>query len=121
MEKTLNRNLTETTWLWIVKVVAGLLIILWLGLHFIVNHFLAPNGLLSYDEVVRYYKNPIIPAIEILFLVTVVTHAFVGLRSILLDLNPSRAIQRVIDWVLILIGAGAIIYGTWLVLLIASK
>ncbi len=120
MEKTLTKNLSETSWLWLVKVVFGLLIIIWLGLHFMVNHLLAPNGLLSYQEVIAYYKNPIIPAIEIIFLITVIVHSFLGLRSIVLDMNPSRKVMQWVNWVLTLGGAGAIVYGVWLALVIAS-
>ena len=79
----------EGAWLWLYKIVAGLFIVVLLGVHFIVNHLVAPEGLLSYNDVVRYYTNPIVPVMEIAFLIFVISHALVGLRSILLDLNPS--------------------------------
>ena len=121
MEKSLTKNNSENSWLWLVKIIAGLLIILLLGLHFIVNHLLAPNGLLSYAEVVAYYKNPIIPAIEIVFLITVITHAFIGLRSIVLDLNPTRTVLRWVTGLLAVVGAVCITYGVWLVVVIAGR
>ena len=58
---------------------------------------------------------------EILFLITVVTHSLIGLRSILLDLNPARPLLKVIDWGLVLGGLTAISYGIWLALVIASR
>jgi len=90
-------------------------------IHFIVNHFIGQNGLLTYADVVAYYKNPIIPIMEICFLATVVTHSLSGLRGILLDLKPSRSLLKVIDWILVVVGILAVSYGTWLALVIASK
>jgi succinate dehydrogenase / fumarate reductase membrane anchor subunit len=110
----------EGAWLWLYKIFAGLMIVVLLGLHFVVNHMVAPGGLLSYADVIRYYQNPVIPIMEIVFLVFVVSHALIGLRSIILDLNPSDFVLRLIDPALIALGAGSILYGIWLALKIAS-
>jgi succinate dehydrogenase / fumarate reductase membrane anchor subunit len=113
----------ETTWIWLIKVVTGPLLVLVLILHLIVNHYVGslPSGLMTYDDIVRYYQNPIIPAIEILFLVTVVAHSLIGLRGIILDMNPSRRILSAVDWFLSLLGVFSVAYGIWLALTIASK
>jgi succinate dehydrogenase / fumarate reductase membrane anchor subunit len=112
---------TENVWLWLLKIASGVLIIVILILHLIVNHFTAPEGLLSYAEVVAYYQNPLIPIMEGIFLVFVVVHSLVGLRSILLDLQPSRGVMSVIDSGLTLFGAAAILYGIWLLLAIMGQ
>ena len=75
---------------WLLKIITGLFVVVFLGIHFIVNHLIAPEGLLTYSDVVKYYQNPIIVIMEISFLIVVVVHSFLGLRAILLDLNPSR-------------------------------
>ncbi len=111
----------ETAWTWFFKIAAGLLIVIVLGIHFIVNHAVAPGGLLTYADVVRYYQNPWVVGMEIFFLVFVVSHALLGLRSILLDLNPSSTVIRVADWIFISIGLVAIVYGIWLALTIAAR
>lgn len=113
----------ETTWLWLVKIVTGPLLVIVLGLHFTVNHYLGSmsSGLMTYDDVIRYFQNPIIPAIEILFLITVVTHCLIGLRGIVLDMNPSRAVVSVVTWLLAMLGVSSVVYGIWLALVIASK
>jgi succinate dehydrogenase hydrophobic anchor subunit len=113
----------ETTWIWLVKIVTGPLLILVLILHLTVNHYIGslPSGLMTYEDVVRYYQNPIIPAIEILFLFLVVTHALIGLRGIILDMNPSRQVLSVVTWSLSLLGVFSVAYGIWLALAIASK
>ncbi len=111
----------EGAGVWIFKIFAGLFIVLLLGLHFIVNHLVAPGGLLSYADVVAYYQNPIIPIIEGIFLVLVVSHALVGLRSILLDLNPTDRVLRIMTTVLWVIGILAVIYGIWLLIVVAGR
>jgi succinate dehydrogenase hydrophobic anchor subunit len=113
----------ENTWIWLVKIVTGPLLVIVLGLHLTVNHYLGsvPTGLMTYDDVIRYFQNPIIPAIEILFLITVVTHSLIGLRGIILDMNPSRNTLSIVTWLLVILGVSSVLYGIWLALTIASK
>ena len=111
----------ETTWLWLIKIVTGLLVIILLLVHFVVNHFLADGALLSYDDVIAYFSNPWIVFMEISFLVIVVVHGLTGLRSVILDLNPPYKAMRITDWLLTILGAASICYGIWLALVIASR
>ena len=111
----------ENTWLWLIKILTGPLLLIILAIHLTVNHFLGQTGLLTYADIIAYYRNPIIPAMEIVFLATVVTHSLSGLRGIILDLKPARNVLRIIDWILALLGISAVVYGTWLALTIASS
>ena len=113
----------ETTWLWLIKIVTGPLLLIVLGLHLSVNHYLGSmsSGLMTHADVIRYFQNPIIPAIEILFLITVVTHSLIGLRGIVLDMNPSRTTLNIVTWLLVILGVSSVVYGIWLALRIASQ
>lgn len=113
----------ENTWLWLIKIVTGPLLVIVLGLHLTVNHYMGSmsTGLMTHDDVIRYFQNPIIPAIEILFLITVVTHSLLGLRGIVLDMNPSRTTLNVITWLLAILGVSSVVYGIWLALRIAAQ
>jgi succinate dehydrogenase hydrophobic anchor subunit len=112
----------ENTWLWLIKIITGPLLLIALGLHLTVNHYMGSlaTGLMTHEDVIQYFQNPIIPVIEILFLVTVVTHSLLGLRSILLDMNPPRSLLRIVTWLLVILGVSSVAYGTWLALTIAS-
>ena len=112
----------ENTWIWLIKIVTGPLLVIVLGLHFTVNHYMGSmsSGLMTYDDIVAYFQNPIIPAIEILFLITVVTHSLLGLRGIVLDMNPSRTTLSIVTWLLAILGVSSVVYGIWLALTIAS-
>jgi succinate dehydrogenase hydrophobic anchor subunit len=111
----------ENVWVWLLKIVTGVLVIALLFTHLIVNHLVAPEGLLTYQEVVAYLSNPLVAVMELSFLVIVVSHALVGTRSIILDLNPSRGFLRVLDGVLVVAGVASIVYGVWLVAVIISQ
>lgn len=111
----------EGTWLWLLKIIAGALIIVILGVHFVINHMAAPEGLLTYADIVMYYQIPYVVAMEFIFVIVVVAHAFLGLRSIILDLNPSESVLKVADFGLTLAGFTAIVYGIWLLLTIAQR
>jgi succinate dehydrogenase / fumarate reductase membrane anchor subunit len=111
----------EGAGLWFLKILTGFLVIVVLIIHLIVNHLIVEGGLLTYADVVRYYQNPIIPIMEIAFLIFVVTHALMGLRSVLLDLHPSNKVLRLINYGLVVLGVGSIAYGTWLILVIVGR
>ena len=110
----------EATGLWLVKVLLGVLIIVILTIHLIVNHYVGEGALLTWQNVVDYFSNPWIVFMEITFLVVVVSHSLIGMRSIILDLNPSKGKMKIVDWVLTIIGIVSIVYGVWLALEIAS-
>lgn len=120
MQSTRPSQNRERTWLWLYKIIAGVLIVFLLGLHFAINHLVAPQGLLTWSDVVAYYQNPIIPLIEIIFLIVVISHSLIGLRSIILDLNPSAAVLRGLDIFFVLLGIVSSVYGIWLVTVIIA-
>lgn len=111
----------EGSWLWLAKIVSGVLIFVLIGVHLTVNHFVAEGGLLTYADVVAYLSNPIIPIMEGTFLVFVVSHSLLGLRSILLDLKPGRGLLKVVDWVLSIVGIVSVVYGIWLLQVIVAR
>ena len=100
--------------LWLVQAISGLLLVLLLGLHMVAHHFVAAGGLRNFQEVLAYVSNPAIFFIEVVFLVFVTIHAMLGLRAVVRDLGLSPSAARAIDWVLALVGAGALAYGLWL-------
>lgn len=114
METTTKPKANENAWLWLLKVGSGLLVLALILIHLVVNHLVAPNGLLSYREVVAYLATPGIVILEGSFLVIVVAQALLGLCSILLDLMPSPRLVEVINWGFTTIGVVSIVYGIWL-------
>lgn len=111
----------ENSWLWLYKLLSGPFILILILVHFVVNHAIAATGLLGYKDVLVYYQVWIVPIMEIVFLALVVSHSLLGVRSILLDLKPSRGALSAINWIFLVVGAVAFVYGTWLILTIVSR
>ena len=111
----------EGAGLWFLKIMTGFLVIGILIIHLVVNHLIVEGGLLSYADIVKYYQIAIIPIMEVAFLIFVVSHALMGLRSVLLDLHPSNKMLKIINYGLISLGVVSIVYGTWLVIVIVGR
>ncbi|MEA3441095.1 MAG: hypothetical protein U9R58_12520 [Chloroflexota bacterium] len=111
----------ETVWSWLIKIFTGLLLFFILGFHFLVNHYLAPEGLMTWSDVVEFYQNPIVPVLEGFFLVFVISHSLIGIRGIILDLNPSKGTMRIVTVLFWIIGIGFTIYGIWLLIAVVNQ
>jgi len=125
-EVTLQKSLSapktgENTWLWLLKLVTGPLILVLIVVHFVVNHYIGSNGLLTYREILNYYRIWIVPIMEGLFLVLVVSHALLGLRSIILDMHPSRSVLNLINWLFLIAGVVSVVYGIWLIRVVVAN
>jgi succinate dehydrogenase hydrophobic anchor subunit len=59
--------------------------------------------------------------LEVVFLLVVVPHAFLGLRAILLDLGPKPRTMRVLDAVLVALGTATLLYGIGLFVVLQSR
>jgi succinate dehydrogenase hydrophobic anchor subunit len=105
---------------WFLQAGLGILLVVLLAVHLIVNHWVAPQGLLTYADIVGYYDHIGIVWMESVFLIVVTLHCLLGLHSILLDLNLQPAITRRFTWLLFLAGTSAIIYGIWLIRIIEA-
>ena len=80
----------------------------------VAQHFMVEGGLRGFDQVLAYMRNPIVWPIELLFLISVVSHALLGVRAILVDLGPSPRLARLIDPILWVVGIASVAYGVWL-------
>lgn len=113
MEKPLTRE-RASSWSWILQAVTGALLIVLLGLHMVVQHFVVAGGLRQFADVVTYLSNPFVFVLEIAFLIVVTWHALLGVRAILLDLGLKPATERLLDRGLTLFGLLTVAYGIWL-------
>lgn len=104
---------------WLAQVISGILLIVLLSIHLVVNHWAAPQGLLSYADIVEYYDIPGVVIMEALFLIVVTIHSMQGLQSILLDLNLHPFAVSILTQSLIIMGLVAVVYGVYLLLKIA--
>jgi succinate dehydrogenase hydrophobic anchor subunit len=114
----MEQRSSQSTFRWFTQAGLGILLIALLSIHLLVNHWVAPQGLLTYADVIRYYDVPGIALMEALFLAVVTTHCLMGVHAILLDLALSSSTIKVLTWMLILAGLLIVAYGvrlTWAV------
>jgi succinate dehydrogenase hydrophobic anchor subunit len=111
-----NRSLNSaSSRRWLIQAGSGLALVILLAIHFIVNHWVSPRGLLSYSDVIRYYDVAGVAWMESVFLITVTVHCVLGLQSFVLDLNLGPNITRSLIRLLIFAGTVTISYGIWLI------
>ncbi|MGE5236265.1 MAG: hypothetical protein ACM3O7_07960 [Acidobacteriota bacterium] len=107
--------------LWTWHVLAGLVILVLLGLHMAIMHLDAILGIFNpagghpvdWANVVARARSASFTVTYVILLGVALFHGLYGLRNILLELNPSAWLRRVVGAVLLLAGLGLFAYGTW--------
>jgi succinate dehydrogenase hydrophobic anchor subunit len=108
-------------WSFVLQAVTGAAVIVLVTVHMIANHFVVPGGLRDFAAVVAYLATPGMVVLELAFLVSVTSHALLGVRAILLDLGLHPRWERRITVALTALGIVTVGYGLWLTGLIASQ
>jgi len=108
---------------WGVTTLSGLAVLILVTVHMVANHFVIESigGLRDYQQVLEYISTPVIFVLESLFLVFVTVHAMLGLRGVLLDLDPTPRTLRWIDRGLVALGIITLAYGFLLIGVLASR
>jgi succinate dehydrogenase / fumarate reductase, membrane anchor subunit len=108
---------------WIATTLTGVALLVLLGVHMVANHFVVESvgGLRSYRQVLAYVRHPVILVTESVFLLVVTVHAMLGIRGVMLDLDPSPRARRWIDAGLVALGVLTVAYGSFLIGTLASR
>lgn len=107
--------------LWTWHLAAGAIILFLLGLHMAIMHLDALLGIfnpagghpIDWANVVARGQSLAFTATYILLLGAALFHGLYGLRNILFELDPAPPLKKALSWVLILVGVGLFIFGTW--------
>ncbi len=105
---------------WILQAVSGVALIVLLGVHIVAQHFVVKGGLRDYAQVVSYLSNPLVLAVESLFVVVLIWHAMLGIRAVLFDFGFSAKTEAVISRCLVALGLATAGYSFWVIATIAS-
>ena len=106
---------------WIFQVISGVLLVLLLGAHIVTQHFVVKGGLRDYAQVLSYLSNPVVLAVESLFVIVLIWHAMLGLRAVLLDFGFGPRGQALITRGVVALGAVTAAYSFWLIATLAAK
>ncbi|NWG01120.1 MAG: hypothetical protein HXY19_09275 [Thermoanaerobaculaceae bacterium] len=107
--------------LWTWHVAAGIVILVFLGLHMAIMHLDEILGIfnpagghpIDWENVVARGRTVFFPVTYILLLGAALFHGLYGLRNILLELNPPAWLKGAIGVVLLLVGLGLFALGAW--------
>jgi len=109
--------------LWTWHLAAGAVILVFLGLHMTIMHLdkvvsvasLNPAGghPIDWNNVVARGKSVLFPLTYVVLLGAALFHGLYGVRNILFELDPAHWLKRTISAVLLLVGVGLFVVGTW--------
>ncbi len=109
--------------LWTWHLAAGVVILVFLGLHMTIMHLnavVALKGLnpagghpIDWANVAARARSGFFAVTYVVLLGAALFHGLYGLRNILFELDPARWLKRTISAVLLLGGVGLFAYGTW--------
>ena len=106
--------------LWLIKASSGGLLIVFLGLHLVAQHLLAPGGLRDFASVVDYFHQPFALATETLLVLTVLIHASIAVRTFSGELIRGERALRIVSYVIVLSAIGTFAYTVWLTISVLS-
>ena len=106
-------------WTW--HMAAGVVILFLLGLHMLImhtgsiTHWFAPHGgeAISRANSLSRDANAFFTITYILLLAIALYHGLYGLRTILFELTLKPATEKAISAVLLVLGLGLFVFGTW--------
>jgi len=108
--------------LWTWHMAAGVVILVFLGLHMTVMHlesvirvFNPAEGRLPVDwaNVAARTKRAFFMVTYVVLLGAALYHGLYGLRNIIAELNPGAGIKKAVNMVLLFGGTGLFVLGTW--------
>ena len=108
-------------WSFVWQAVTGAAVLGLVSVHMIANHFIVPEGLRDFAQVIAYLSSPVIVVIEVAFLVTVTWHGLLGLRAVIFDLGLSRQTETWVTRILAVVGVVTVGYGLWLTSVIVGQ
>jgi succinate dehydrogenase / fumarate reductase membrane anchor subunit len=106
---------------WLAQAVTGAAVLVLVTVHMVANHFVVPEGLRNFAQVVAYLSNPVIVALEVTFLVTVTWHGLLGLRAVLFDFGFSPRVESLVTRTLVAVGIATVGYGLWVTAVIVGQ
>jgi len=107
--------------LWTWHVAAGVLVLVFLGLHMVIMHLTRTVGIgnpagghaVDWGNVVARGKSLFFTLTYVLLLGAALFHGLYGLRNILCELGPSAGLKKAINALLLVGGLGLFGLGTW--------
>ena len=111
----------RNAYIWLLQLVTGVLIAVFLGIHLVLQHLDAVLGFFGVDvadstawaSMMGRANQGIFVALYIALLVVGLYHGINGLRNIILETTPSVKVKNIITWSFIVLGIGVFAWATY--------
>jgi succinate dehydrogenase / fumarate reductase, membrane anchor subunit len=99
---------------WLFMRISGLILILMAVFHFLYMHFYIQVDTINYDVIALRWHSPFWRVYDFVLLAFGFTHAMNGLRIVLSDYVPNRALKPVLA-ILLIFYVALILMGAWII------
>ncbi|OLS24006.1 MAG: hypothetical protein HeimC3_22310 [Candidatus Heimdallarchaeota archaeon LC_3] len=113
---------------WFLQRITGVLLILLVGIHMLVVHFIPMGfafaeqfGVASYQATYERLAGGWFFAIDWTLLVVALYHGLNGVRTVILDFSFGPKLNFLVSIILALVGIVAIIYGSWILMVVLDN
>lgn len=109
----LTARKSSGSWSWLLQRVTAAVLILLLGWHVVVLHWVRPGGAIAFGSVTIRLQTLLYMVIDYGLLAFALYHGLNGVRNVLLDFTFGQRAQKAISMLLLLVGLTAFVYGAW--------
>ena len=103
----------QGVWAWILQRFTAVLLVVFLGTHIFVLHFVPENLNINFVGVAFRFKSLLYLIIDSGLLATGLYHGLNGVRNIIFDFALNEGTRRLINWVLLLVGVAFTLWGAY--------
>ena len=109
------------TYIWLLQLITGILIAVFLGIHMVLLHLDAILGFfganitdtVGWESMTARAEQGIFVALYIALLVVGLYHGIYGLRNIILETTSSAKVKSIVTWSFIILGIGVFVWATY--------
>lgn len=106
-------NQPQGVWAWILQRFTAILLVVFLGAHLFVLHYVPENLNINAAGVMLRFKSVLYLIVDSGLLATGLYHGLNGLRNVIFDFVTSPGTRTLINWVLLVVGVAFTAYGAY--------
>jgi len=103
----------QGVWAWIWQRITAVLLVLFLGAHLLVLHYIPENMNINFLGVAARFKSVLYLVIDSGLLAVALYHGLNGIRNVLFDFVSNEGKRRALTWLLWLVGLVYLIWGAY--------
>jgi succinate dehydrogenase cytochrome b556 subunit len=98
-------------WNWFMQRISAAVLVVFLLAHFWVLHYAVVGEQITFERVFERLQSPWFIALDSALLAVAIYHGLNGVRMVILDFGLGPVSQRIVAWVLFVVGVVTFVYG----------